>query len=161
VRAQIHAITLGVRDLEVSLRFYRALGLESPGIIGTEFRPDAENPGGAVVMFTLGNGVTLALYGRDDLAKDAGIPPERMRGSAMSLGWFVDSDAEAERVLELAGASGGTVVQPARTRPWGIYAGYFADPDGHLWEVVHFAEPGAAESGAAASGAAESGAAQS
>ncbi|MGA4787391.1 VOC family protein [Nocardia sp. AB354] len=156
MRAQIHAITLGVRDLEVSLRFYRALGLESPGIIGTEFRPDAENPGGAVVMFTLGNGVTLALYGRDDLAKDASIPPERMRGSAMSLGWFVDSDAEAERVLELAGASGGTVVQPARTRPWGIYAGYFADPDGHLWEVVHFAESGAAESGAAASGSAQS-----
>jgi uncharacterized glyoxalase superfamily protein PhnB len=107
-------------------------------------------------MFTLGNGVTLALYGRDDLAKDAGIPPKRMRGSAMSLGWFVDSDAAAERVLELAGASGGTVVQPARTRPWGIYASYFADPDGHLWEVVHFAEPGAAASGAVASGAAQS-----
>lgn len=161
MRAQIHAITLGVRDLDVSLRFYRALGLESQGIIGTEFRPDAENPGGAVVMFALGNGVTLALYGRDDLAKDAGIPPERMHGSAMSLGWFVDSDAEAERVLDLAGASGGTVVQPARTRPWGIYAGYFADPDGHLWEVVHFARSEAREPEAREPGAPELGAAQS
>ncbi len=140
MRAGVHAITLGVRDLELSLRFYRALGLSSPGVIGTEFRADAENPGGAVAMFTMDNGVMLSLYGREDLAKDAGVPLERLSGSAMSLGWFVDNDEEVGRVLDLARDAGAVIVRPARPRPWGIRAGYFADPDGHLWEVVSFAQ---------------------
>ncbi|MEV5651178.1 VOC family protein [Nocardia sp. NPDC052254] len=139
MQARVHAITLAVRDLELSLRFYRALGLSSPGVIGTEFQPDAENPGGAVAMFTMDNGVMLSLYGREDLARDAGVPLERISGSAMSLGWFVDSDEEVGRVLDLAREAGATVLQPPRSRPWGIHAGYFADPDGHLWEVVSFA----------------------
>ncbi|WP_227981654.1 VOC family protein [Nocardia spumae] len=139
MRAHVHAITLAVRDLDLSLRFYRALGLSSPGVIGTEFRADAENPGGAVAMFTMDNGVLLSLYGREDLARDAGVGLERMSGSAMSLGWFVDTDEAVGRVLEPARDAGATVPQPARRRPWGIHAGYFADPDGHLWEVVSFA----------------------
>ncbi|MEU8899904.1 VOC family protein [Nocardia sp. NPDC048505] len=137
--ANITALTLGVDDLERALRFYRAaLGLTSPGIIGTEYVGDQDNPGGAVAMFTLDSGLILSLYQRVDLAKDAGVPPERISGSPMSLGYFVDTRAEVDEVLARAQSCGGTIVRAPLTRPWGIYAGYFADPDGHLWEVVNF-----------------------
>jgi predicted lactoylglutathione lyase len=138
VQARVDAITLGVRDLERSSQFYRELGMSSPGIVGTEYVGDEHEPGGSVAMFTLGNGLILSLYGRADLAKDAGIPAERVTGSPISLGWFVGTRAEVDSVLELAREAGGSIVHPPRQRPWGIYAGYFADPDDHLWEVVHF-----------------------
>ncbi|WP_067703250.1 VOC family protein [Nocardia jejuensis] len=139
MKADIAAITLGVADLERSLRFYRdALGLSSPGVIGSEFVGDETDPGGAVVMFTLGSGMILSLYARADLAKDAGVAVERIAGSPMSLGWFVDDRDDVDRVLERARFAGGTLVRAPLERPWGIYAGYFADPDGHLWEVVYF-----------------------
>ncbi len=135
----ISAITLGVRDLQHSLRFYRdGLGLPFPGIIGTEFTGDAENPGGSTAMLTLGNGLILSLYGRDDLAKDAGVAPDRVTGSGVSLGWFVESGGEVDDILQRAAAAGATMVRAPLQRPWGIYAGYFGDPDRHLWEVVHF-----------------------
>ncbi|WP_324197622.1 VOC family protein [Nocardia abscessus] len=138
VQAHVNVITLGVRDLERSLRFYRQLGMSSPGIVGTEYVGDEREPGGGAAMFTLGNGLILSLYGRADLAKDAGIPADRVAGSPMSLGWFVDSRAEVDSALELARTAGGSLVHSPRQRPWGIYAGYFADPDDHLWEVVFF-----------------------
>lgn len=139
MKANIGAITLGVQDLERSLRFYRdGLGWSSPGVIGTEYIGDHDNPGGAVAMFTLENGLILSLYARDDLAKDADVPIERVSGSPMSLGYFVDSREEVDRVLERVREAGGSVVRAPLERPWGIYAGYFDDPDGHLWEVVHF-----------------------
>ncbi|MFF3227216.1 VOC family protein [Nocardia suismassiliense] len=135
----IAAVTLGVDDLERSLRFYReGLGLSSEGIIGTEFARDASVPGGAVAMFTLGNGLILSLYGRADLALDAGIAAERVAGSPMSLGMFVDSREDVDRMLERAEQAGGRIVRAPLERPWGIYAGYFADPDEHLWEAVYF-----------------------
>ncbi|MFC3961072.1 VOC family protein [Nocardia jiangsuensis] len=135
----LSAITLGVRDLERSLRFYRdGLGLPFPGIVGTEFAGDAERPGGATAMLSLGNGLILSLYGRDDLAKDAGVTPDRVTGSGVSLGWFVERRGAVDDLLERAAAAGGTVVRAPLERPWGIYAGYFGDPDGHLWEVVYF-----------------------
>ncbi|WP_040779571.1 VOC family protein [Nocardia pneumoniae] len=140
MQARLDVITLGVRDVERALRFYRELGLSSPGIVGTEFVGDDQNPGGSVAMFTLDNGLILALYGREDLAKDAGVPLDRVNGSPISLGWFVGSRAEVDQALELARTAGGSIVHSARQRPWGIYAGYFADPDGHLWEVVYFEE---------------------
>ncbi|TQM31557.1 VOC family protein [Nocardia bhagyanarayanae] len=139
MKTTVHAITLGVDDLDRSLRFYReGLGLSSPGVIGTEYVGDENTPGGRVVMFSLGNGLILSVYAREDLAKDAGVAPERVGGSAVSLGYFVDSRDEVERVLERAREAGGSVVREPLERPWGIYAGYFADPDGHLWEVVYF-----------------------
>lgn len=135
----IAAVTLGVDDLERSLRFYReVLGLSSPGIIGTENVGDETNPGGAAAMFTQDNGLVLSLYGRADLAKDAGLPIDRVAGSPMSIGWFVDGREEVDAVLDRASRAGATYVRAALERPWGIYAGYFADPDGHLWEVVYF-----------------------
>ncbi|MGV9677135.1 VOC family protein [Nocardia sp. NPDC003482] len=139
MRIGIAAVTLGVDDLERSVRFYRdGLGLTTEGIIGTEFARDATTPGGAVAMFTLADGLILSLYGRADLALDAGIPAERVAGSPMSLGVFVDHRDDVDRTLERAERAGGRIVRAPLERPWGIYAGYFADPDDHLWEVVHF-----------------------
>ncbi|WP_040811079.1 VOC family protein [Nocardia concava] len=139
MKANITALTLAVQDLERSLRFYReALGLSSPGIIGTEYVGDHDNPGGAAAMFTLDNGLILSLYSRDDLAKDADVTLDRITGSPMSLGYFVDNRDDVDHVLQHVQAAGGTIVRPPLERPWGIYAGYFADPDAHLWEVVYF-----------------------
>lgn len=139
LRAQIHVITLGVGDLERALSFYcDGLGLPSKGITGTQFAGDEKNPAGAVAMFTLEDGLILSLYPRSELAKDAGVAPNYTAGSGVSIGHFVDSPAEVDRILELAAHAGGRVLGPAHERPWGIYSGYFADPDGHLWEIIHF-----------------------
>lgn len=89
-------------------------------------------------MFTLEDGLILSLYPRSELAKDAEVAPNRTTGSGISIGHFVDSPTEVDHVLELAAQAGGRVVGPAHTRPWGIYSGYFTDPDGHLWEIIHF-----------------------
>jgi uncharacterized protein len=141
MRSRVHAVTLGVSDLERSLAFYRAMGLESPGVVGTEFAGDDVNPAGDVVMFELDDGFILSLYPRTELAKDAGIDVVRVTGSATVLGYFADSRQEVDDVLAQAVAAGGTVHGPTHERPWGIYAGHFSDPDGHLWEVLHFASP--------------------
>lgn len=139
VQPRIHAITLGVEDLERSLSFYRdGLGLRTQGITGTQFAGDDQNAAGAVVMFTLDDGLILALYPRSQLARDAGISPTQTTGSGISIGHFVDSPADVDRVLALAARAGARVPAPARERPWGIYSGYFSDPDGHLWEILHF-----------------------
>jgi len=139
MKPAINAITLGVSDLERSVKFYRdGLGLPTEGIIGTEFVRDEHNPGGAVAMFTLDNGLMLSLYDSTDLAMDAGLQPGAFGRSGFSIGYFVDQQDQVEEILTQAERAGGTIVQSARERPWGIYAGYFGDPDGHLWEVVHF-----------------------
>ena len=142
MKPQIHAITLGVADLERSLAFYRdGLGLPTTGITGTQYPGDEHEPAGAVVMFNLSDGLILSLYPRTELEKDAGVDPGAAGGSGFSIGHFVESRAEVDRVLELAAHAGAAIPAPARDRPWGIYSGYFSDPDGHLWEVLHF--PGA------------------
>lgn len=139
MKPHIHVITLGVSDLERSLAFYRdGLGLPTSGITGTQYPEDDENPAGDVVMFTLDDGLVLALYPRSSLAKDAGVGLEAIAGSGFSIGHLVDSRAEVDRLLDLAGQTGGRVLGPAHERPWGIYSGYFSDPDGHLWEIVYF-----------------------
>jgi predicted lactoylglutathione lyase len=138
MKARIHAITLGVSDLERALAFYRALGLSSPGIRGTEFPGDSVNPGGAVAMFTLDDGLILSLYPRSELAKDAGVDAVRVTGSPFTIGHFVDSREQVDAVLTEAARAGGTVHGPTHERPWGIYSGHFSDPDGHMWEVLYF-----------------------
>lgn len=135
MQPRIDVITLGVDDLGRALAFYRALGLESPGIIGTEFRRDETTPGGAAAMFELEGGLILALYARPDLAKDANLPvgtpaPE------FSIGHLVASRDEVDALLAKAEAAGATLTDEPHERPWGIYSGYFRDPDGHLWEVI-------------------------
>jgi hypothetical protein len=134
---RIHVITLGVSDLERALAFYRdGLGFQSQGITGTQYQGDAETPPGAVVMFTLADGLILSLYPRAALAQDAHVGPDRLAGSGVSIGHIVDTREDVDRVLELARGAGAEIPGPAHDRPWGIYSGYFGDPDGHLWEVL-------------------------
>jgi len=117
-------ITLGVDDLERSLAFYRALGLASPGVIGTEFVGADASPGGAAAMFELEGGLTLAVYGRKDLEQDANARFGAPGSGDFSIGHLVGSKEEVDGLLAQAEAA------------WGIYSGYFRDPDGHLWEII-------------------------
>jgi catechol 2,3-dioxygenase-like lactoylglutathione lyase family enzyme len=134
---RIHVITLGVGDLDRAVAFYRdGLGLPSEGITGTQYPGDDEHPAGAAAMFTLDDGLILSLYPRSELAKDAGVGVEVTSGSGVSIGHIVESRIEVDRILGLAGRAGAQVLGPAHERPWGIYSGYFSDPDGHLWEVL-------------------------
>ena len=124
-------LTLGVDDLEASLRFYRdGLGLKTEGIIGTEFEY------GAVAFFPLTNGLTFALYPRKSLAKDAGVPPGPRSSTELSIGHNVHSTEEVDAVMEQARRAGAIIVKAAQKTFWGGYAGYFQDPDGHLWEIA-------------------------
>jgi uncharacterized protein len=101
MKARIHAITLGVSDLERSLTFYRALGLTSPGIGGTEFPGDSVNPGGTVAMFTLDDGLILSLYPRSELAKDVGVDPANVTGSPFTIGHGIDAARTAVASLRI------------------------------------------------------------
>lgn len=137
MRPRIHVITLGVDDLERALRFYRdGLGLASGRILGTEFRGDEKNAAGAVAMFTLDRGLMLCLYPRSELAKDANVACSSARSGELSVGHAVETREDVDVLLAQARAAGATVTDAPRERPWGIYSGYFQDPDGHLWEVL-------------------------
>ncbi len=137
MRPRIHVVTLGVADLERSLAFYRdGLGLQSNGVIAEDLIDEASGARGAVVMFELERGLLLCLYPRSELAKDAGIPAVATSRTEFSLGHIVGSRAEVDAVLAQATAVGGRVTGGPRERAWGIYSGYFEDPDGHLWEVI-------------------------
>lgn len=127
----ITVITLGVNDLDRSLQFYRnGLGFETKGIVGKEFEY------GAVVFFELQHGLRLALWPRKSIAHDTGLPPGDPSSTEFTLGHNVSSREEADRVMEKAEKAGADIIKPAQNTFWGGYAGYFADPDGHLWEVV-------------------------
>ena len=133
----ISVITLGVNNLEQALAFYRdGLGLQTKGIIGTEFNGDETNPSGAIVMFELQNGVILALYPRTELAKDAKEAVGGASSTEFSIGHLVQSKEEVDTLMKQAEAAGATVTSQPHERPWGIYSGYFKDGDGHLWEIL-------------------------
>jgi hypothetical protein len=137
MRPQVGVITLGVDNLDRSLVFYRdGLSLPTKGITGDHFKGDNKNPAGAVVMFHLEGGLILALYPRSELAKDAVQITGPPSSTEFSLGYFAASKDEVDQILNQAKAAGATVTDPAHDRPWGIYSGYFRDPDGHLWEVI-------------------------
>jgi catechol 2,3-dioxygenase-like lactoylglutathione lyase family enzyme len=137
VQSRIHVITLAVADLERALAFYReGLGLESAGIIGTDYAGDERSPAGDVAMFHLDGGLILALYPRSELAKDAGLQLGPAQSGEFSIGHIVASRQEVDDVLARAQAAGATLTGPAHDRPWGIYSGYFRDLDGHLWEII-------------------------
>ena len=141
MKQRITALTIGVDDLERSLAFYRdGLGFQTNGIIGTEFKGDETHPSGAAVMFELQNGLILALYPRTELAKDAKQPVvvgvSKRSPTEFSIGHFVQSKEEVDALLKQAKAAGAIVTEEPHDRPWGIYSGYFQDPDGHLWEIV-------------------------
>jgi catechol 2,3-dioxygenase-like lactoylglutathione lyase family enzyme len=134
---RIDVITLAVADLERALAFYRdGLGLASRGVIGTEFVGDEVQPNGAIAMLELQGGMILCLYPRTELAKDAEIRLGPPKTGEFSIGHAVSSSDDVDAVLAQAQAAGATLTDQAHDRPWGIYSGYFRDPDGHLWEVL-------------------------
>jgi uncharacterized protein len=131
MRASISLVTLGVEDLERSLAFYRdGLGFPTQGIVGTEFEI------GAVAFFELESGLKLALWPRTSLAADCGLALGPPSPAGFSLAHNVASQAEVDAVMLQAQRAGAKVVKPAQQAFWGGYAGYFQDPDGHLWEVA-------------------------
>jgi catechol 2,3-dioxygenase-like lactoylglutathione lyase family enzyme len=133
----IDVITLGVSDLERSLEFYRdGLGLESSGLVGTEYPGDDLTPAGAAAMFKLQRGLLLLLYPRTELAKDASIAFGPAQTGEFSIGHAVANRADVDALLARAEAAGATLTDRPHDRPWGIYSGYFRDLDGHLWEIL-------------------------
>jgi len=121
---RVSIITLGVSDLERSSEFYERLGWR---------RSMAKAEG--VVFFQAG-GIALALYPRNDLAKDANVSSEGRGFNGISLAHNTRSRAEVDSVLKDAVAAGATLVKPPQEAFWGGYSGYFSDPDGFLWEVA-------------------------
>ena len=131
MKPRMTVVTIGVDDLEKSLRFYRdGLGLSTEGIIGKEFEY------GAVVFFELQSGVRLALWPRKSIARDSGLSLGEKSSTECALGHNVYSKAEVDAVMMQAKSAGATIVKPAEDTFWGGYAGLFQDPDGHLWEIV-------------------------
>lgn len=131
MKPRLTVLTLAVDDLERAVRFYRdGLGLPTQGIIGTEFEH------GAVAFFDLQHGIKLALWPRNSLAHDTGLALGAPSPTECSLGHNVASKQDVDAVMVQARQAGARIVKPAGDTFWGGYAGYFADPDGHLWEVV-------------------------
>ncbi|MEX1181694.1 MAG: VOC family protein [Gemmatimonadota bacterium] len=131
MKPRISLITLGVDDLETAVKFYRdGLGLPTEGIIGQEFEH------GAVAFFELQGGLRLGLWPRASLARDAGVPPSTRGSTEFALAHNVSSREEVDAVMHQATRAGATIIKPAQDTFWGGYAGYFRDPDHHLWEVA-------------------------
>lgn len=122
---RISIITLGVADLERSRRFY----LEGLGWT-------ASSAGNEHIVFIAAGGVVLGLYGREALAEDMQVAAAGRGFAGFSLAHNVRSRAEVDRVIASAKAAGATVLKPGQEAFWGGYSGYFADPDGHPWEVA-------------------------
>jgi catechol 2,3-dioxygenase-like lactoylglutathione lyase family enzyme len=131
MKPRITVLTIGVDDLERSLAFYSRLGLPTKGIVGREFEH------GAVAFFDLEGGLKLAVWPRASLAHDTGLPVSPRSATELSIGHNVRSEQEVDAVMREAEQAGASIVKPARKTFWGGYAGVFADPDGHLWEVVY------------------------
>ena len=131
MKPRITVLTLGVSDLETSLAFYRdGLGLLTEGIVGQEFEY------GAVAFFNLQNGLMLALWPRTSIARDAGLALQPPSATEFTIGHNVGSKEEVDAVMEQATRAGAKIVRAAGETFWGGYAGYFQDPDDHLWEIV-------------------------
>lgn len=122
---RVSFITLGVSDLARSKAFYERLGWTAS--------PASQD---SIVFFDL-NGVVLGLFGRKDLAEDAGVPDGAAGFSAITLACNQRSEAEVDAVMREAEAAGAVIVTPAEKVFWGGYRGYFTDPDGHIWEIAH------------------------
>ena len=131
MKPRITLLTLGVDDLERAVKFYRdGLGLKTEGIVGKEFEH------GAVAFFDLQPGMRLALWPRRSLAHDAGIKVGSRSETEFSIGHNVSSKREVDAVMEQAKKAGAVILKPAHDTFWGGYAGYFQDPDGHIWEAA-------------------------
>ena len=123
--ARISMVTLGVDDLARARAFYEALGWRAA--------PQSQES----VVFLQGCNIVLGLYGRQALAEDAGIENTPLGFSGVALAINVASESEADRLFDTAVANGASARKAPQKVFWGGYSGYFADPDGHLWEVAH------------------------
>jgi catechol 2,3-dioxygenase-like lactoylglutathione lyase family enzyme len=131
VKPRISVITIGVADLEESLAFYRdGLGLPTEGIVGREFEH------GAVAFFDLSGGLRLAIWAQDDIAYDIGFPKTAISPTSFTIGHNVARREEVDDVMAEAMKAGADVIKSAQDTFYGGYAGYFRDPNGHVWEVV-------------------------
>lgn len=131
MRPHISLITVAVEDLERAVAFYRdGLGLPTNGVMGTEFEI------GAVAFFDLQPNLKLAVWPRTSLAADTGLSLKGGCTGSFSLAHNVGSQDEVDKVMQQARKAGATIVKPAGATFWGGYAGYFQDPEGHLWEVA-------------------------
>jgi len=131
MKPRISVLTLGVADLERSLAFYRdGLGLHTAGIVGREFEH------GAVAFFDLSGGLKLVIWAQDNIAHDTGLPKTPASPTSFTIGHNVARRSEVAEVMEQARRAGAEIVKTPQDTFYGGYAGYFRDPDGHLWEVV-------------------------
>jgi catechol 2,3-dioxygenase-like lactoylglutathione lyase family enzyme len=131
MKPRISVITIGVENLERSLQFYRdGLGLPTQGIFGTEFEY------GAVAFFDLQAGLKLAIWPIASISQDTGIPAGNVSPTTLTIGHNVASKAEVDSIMEQARRAGAVIVKKGQDTFWGGYAGYFEDPDRHLWEIV-------------------------
>lgn len=121
---RISLITLGVRDKARAAAFYDALGWQR-----------APGPEGVIAYDLLGQ--TLGLFELEELAKDIGVPVETLGHGGLTLAHNLRSRAEVEDLLARAEAAGAKILKPAQEVFWGGYHGYFADPEGHVWEIAH------------------------
>ncbi|UEM07180.1 VOC family protein (plasmid) [Skermanella rosea] len=131
MQARMTVLTIGVDDMERSVRFYRdGLGFPTMGITGEQYEH------GAVAFFDLQAGLKLAVWPRDSLANDTGLAKSQPSPTEFSIGHNVSSEGEVDEVMRRAEQAGARIVKPARRTFWGGYAGYFQDPDQHLWEIA-------------------------
>ena len=122
---RLSIITLGVADLKKARKFY---------CDGLGFKPSSASQEG--IVFIQMGGIALALFNHDALAEDATVPPGGGGFRGVTIAYNTRTKAEVDEVMKLAVKSGGRAMRPAAEAFWGGYAGYFADPDGHLWEVA-------------------------
>lgn len=131
MKARISVLTLGVADLEKAVSFYRdGLGLPTEGIIGREFEH------GAVAFFDLAGGIKLALWSQSDTAHDTRLPLQPPSPTSFNIGYNVSTKEKVDAVMYAAERAGAEIVKKPTATFYGGYAGYFRDPDGHLWDVV-------------------------
>jgi len=131
MQPRITVLTVGVNDLDTSLQFYRdGLGLPTDGVVGKAFEY------GAVAFFKLQAGLMLALWPRTSIARDSGLALQPPSATEFTIGHNVGSREDVDAVMDRAKRAGARVVKAAGNTFWGGYAGYFQDPDGHLWEIV-------------------------
>jgi catechol 2,3-dioxygenase-like lactoylglutathione lyase family enzyme len=133
MQPRIGTISIGVTDLDRSIAFYRdGLGFPTEGIVGQKY----EN--GTIAFIDLEGGMRLALWPLTALQADIGVATGG--NPSITLGYMVSSRIEVETVMEIARRAGAHIVKEPVATPWGGYSGYFADPDGHLWEIVWIPE---------------------
>ena len=131
MKPRISLVTLGVDDLGRAVAFYRdGLGLATKGIVGTEFEF------GAVAFFELQAGLRLAVWPRSSIARDCGMPVAPPSPTDFALAHNVASRDEVDAVMAQARRAGAVIVKEAHDTFYGGYAGYFQDPDRHLWEIA-------------------------